>query len=196
MRIFLPLAMLASALVAGPALAQDEPAKPFQGAKVTAIVGVDSTSISSREGTGVVYGGQLGYDLQSGRTVFGIEGEVTGASTSVCYSGAFVANDRFCDKADRDLYIGGRLGRVVGNSTLLYVKAGYTNVRNQFDYRDGGTGANNFEGDGTRSGIRGGVGVEQRIGRNVTAKAEYRYSNYSDSDHSRNQGVVGLGFHF
>lgn len=44
-------------------------------------------------------------------------------------------------------------------------------------------------------GVRGGVGVEQKLGKSVSLKAEYRYSNY-DGPYSRNQGVVGLGFRF
>lgn len=195
MRTFVA-SLLLSALFAAPALAQNQPDKPFQGPSATVIVGVDHASASGRSGTGVVYGGQLAYDLQSGSTVFGIEGEITGASTRYCYSGAVVAGDRFCDKANRDLYIGGRLGKVVGDSTLIYVKAGYTNARDDFEYRDGGTGANNYSGDGVQGGVRGGIGVEMRIGRNFTVKAEYRYSNYSNSDYDRHQGVVGVGFRF
>lgn len=49
-------------------------------------------------------------------------------------------------------------------------------------------------GSGISDGIRGGAGVETRIGTNLIAKAEYRYSNYSDSSYGRHQGVVGLGF--
>lgn len=197
MRLF-AASILLSAL-ATPALAQDNPDKPFQGPSVTAIVGVDKGSASNglgQDDTGVVYGGQVGYDIQSGKAVFGVEGEITGASTKTCKPGGIVAGDRFCDKAGRDLYAGARLGYVVGQSTMVYVKGGYTNARESFDYRDGGSGATNYSGDGTRGGVRGGVGVETLIGKNVVAKAEYRYSNYANTDYSRNQGVVGIGFKF
>ncbi len=200
MRHFAAISSLATLLSAtvliSPALAQDDSATPFQGPSATAIVGVDNGRSFGRDATGVVYGVQAGYDWQLGQTVLGIEGEITGASTRNCFPGGVAAGDRFCEKADRDLYIGSRLGRVVGTSTLLYVKGGYTNARTSFDYTDGAAGVNNYTGSGVQGGIRGGAGVEHKIGPNVSLKAEYRYSNYSNSDYSRHQGVVGVGFHF
>ncbi len=196
MRILIASALLASAAIATPAFAQDAPAtdKPFQGVSVTAITGVDNSSALGESGTGVIYGGQLGYDIQSGKAVFGIEAEGAGASTKYCVSPT--ATTRFCDKAGRDLYVGGRLGYVVGKTTMVYVKGGYTNARDSVTYTDSVTPANNSKGAGNQDGWRAGVGVETRLSKNLIAKAEYRYSNYSDSDYSRNQGVVGLGFRF
>lgn len=192
MRLF-AASLLLSAL-ATPALAQDNTDKPFEGASITAITGVDRAGALDANGTGVIYGGQLGYDIQSGKAVFGVEGEVSGASTKYCTTNT--SPGTYCDKAGRDLYVGGRLGYVVSPTTMVYVKAGYTNARDKFTYRDSVTPANDYSASGNQDGIRGGVGVETRIGKNLTAKAEYRYSNYADSSYSRNQGVVGLGFHF
>ncbi len=170
-------ALVLSVLGATPALAQETSDRPFEGATATAIAGVDLNVQFGSAQAGVLYGGQLGYDWQRGGTVFGIEGEVTGASTRDC-SDNVVAPARYCDKAGRDLYVGGRLGQVIGDSTLLYLKAGYTNYRDNIDYVDGGTGANSYSGSGVLSGVRGGVGIEQAIGKNLLIKAEYRYSHY------------------
>lgn len=169
----------------------------FEGPSVTAIAGVDSLRGQTHSGTGVVYGGQLGYDWRSGQTVYGVEGEITGGTTKNCYTHVTspTSTDGFCDKADRDLYIGGRIGRVVGDSTLVYAKAGYTNFRTDFDYRDGGTGAGNYSGGSANDGYRVGAGVEQAVSRNLIVKAEYRYSHY-ENGYGRHQGVVGLGFRF
>lgn len=196
MRLIIATAVLAATTIATPAFAQDAPApdKTFQGPSITVITGIDDTSAFGESGTGVIYGGQVGYDIQSGKAVFGIEGEATGASTKYCFAPS--ATTRFCDKAGRDLYVGGRLGYVAGSSTMVYVKGGYSNARDSVSYTDTANPANNSRGAGNQDGIRGGVGVEQRIGTNLTAKAEYRYTNYSNSDYSRNQGVVGLGFRF
>ena len=194
MRMFVA-SLLLSALTATPALAQDNADKPFESASITAIAGVDGTSQFGANDTGVLYGAQAGYDIQRGGTVFGVEGEVSGSSTKECYNYTSPAGASYCSKADRDLYIGGRLGQVVGKSTLVYVKAGYTNYRDKFTYVDPVTPANSARGSGVLDGIRGGVGVEQKIGSNVSLKAEYRYSNY-ERDYSRNQGVVGVGFRF
>lgn len=190
--VFLPL------VAATPAIAQTSPARPFDGPSVTVIAGVDRGSEIGMHGTGVMYGGQLGYDMQSAGTVFGVEGEITGAGTKQCQS--FVVGPgsvgHLCTKSGRDFYFGGRLGYVVVESTMIYVKAGYTNARGTYDYRVVGTGASDTSGSGTSDGIRGGVGVETRIGTSLIAKAEYRYSNYLDSSYSRHQAVVGFGFRF
>ena len=190
MRLF-AASLLLSAL-ATPALAQDTD-RPFEGASITAITGVDGTSQFGAKGTGVLYGAQAGYDIQRGKIVLGVEGEVSGSTSKACAN--YTTGGSYCTKADRDLYAGGKLGIAASNSTLLYVKAGYTNYRDKFTNVDPTTPANNYRGSGVLDGVRGGVGVEQKVGKNVSVKAEYRYSNY-ESDYSRNQGVVGLGFRF
>ena len=165
-------AALVAAVSATPAFAQDAPAA-FNGGHIEAIGGYDSISGGGDSESGVAFGIAGGYDFRSGGAVFGIEAEAT--ESTVEDAGV---------EAGRDLYIGGRVGGVVGGRGLLYVKAGYTNARASF----GGTGI-------TFDGIRAGAGVEWLVGRNFSLRAEYRYSNY-DSDLSRNQGIVGLGFRF
>ncbi|KAI1692431.1 hypothetical protein DdX_21254 [Ditylenchus destructor] len=62
-----------------PAFAQDE-AAPFNGAHVSAVVGYDKLDLNTSgvdNPDGVTYGVNLGYDLQRGNVLFGIEGEVT-----------------------------------------------------------------------------------------------------------------------
>ena len=98
------------------ALAQDVPEKRFEGPSLTVIGGVDgSVSLGDFE-AGALYGGQAGYDWQSGKTVFGVEGEVTGATGSQCFNvyqtGGGV--DRACMRRGRDFYAGGRIGTVLG----------------------------------------------------------------------------------
>lgn len=183
----LPLFALAT-----PAFAQDAD-RAFDGASATAITGVDVSSSVGNDDTGVIYGGQLGYDWQRGKTVLGVEAEASGSSAKGCGGTTLF---RYCTKQDRDLYVGGRIGRVVGDSTLLYAKAGYTNSRVTGTYVDNTTTpSTSGSGSSTSDGVRAGVGIEQKLGSNVALKAEYRYSNYEGS-YSRNQGVVGLGFRF
>ncbi len=190
-------AIILSAFGTAPALAQETPDKQFEGPSLTAIGGVDVSQGPGDRKAGALYGGQGGYDWQSGKTVFGIEGEVTGATGSQCFTiyqtggGA----DRSCMRSGRDFYAGGRIGTVLGRSTLLYAKAGYTNTLLNFDYRIGQTGQVTDLGRSISSGYRVGVGVEQRLGDRLILKAEYRYSNYEYS-FSRHQTVAGLGFRF
>jgi hypothetical protein len=86
---------------------------------------------------GALYGGQLGYDWQSNNIVYGIEGEVIGATAKHCDTIHYRtgATDRSCVRHDRDFYVGGRIGAVLEETTLLYAKAGYTNAHDIFDYR-------------------------------------------------------------
>jgi outer membrane immunogenic protein len=165
-------AALFAAVSAAPAFAQD--ARPaFSGGHIEAIGGYDSISGGGDSEGGVVFGIAGGYDFRSGGAVFGLEAEAT--ESTVEDAGV---------EAGRDLYVGGRVGGVVGGNGLLYVKAGYTNARASA----GGVGVD-FDG------IRAGAGLEWLVGRNMSFRAEYRYSNY-EADLSRNQGVVGLGFRF
>lgn len=192
MRKYLVAALLA-ATASTSAFAQD--AAPFTGPRIEGIVGWDRTQAGGEHEDGVVYGVGVGYDAQFGGMVAGIEAEATDSSADVCERDVTVVGDRLCVGAKRDLYVGGRVGGVVGANTLLYAKAGYTNARFGFDYDDGGDGSTDF-GDGRNlDGIRLGAGAERKIGSNAYLKAEYRYSNYEQGV-EKHQVVGGLGFRF
>lgn len=190
-------ALFASSALAAPAFAQDvDPT--FTGPRAEAIVGYDRVEDDNGDGRdGVVYGGQVGYDLQRGNTVFGIEGEATGATTRETVHGLIVPGDRARLKAGRDLYVGGRIGFVAGGSTLLYAKGGYTNAKFITDYRSGTTSLRDSE---TVDGWRLGAGAEKKINDKVYVKAEYRFSKYNDDDRGidakRHQVVAGVGVRF
>ena len=83
-----------------------------------------------------------------------------------------------------------RVGVPVGDArdTLLYFKGGYTNAR--FTAESNGVEASTDE-----DGYRLGAGVEHKFGTNVSAKVEYRYSDYGDGV-NRNQVVAGIGYRF
>jgi outer membrane immunogenic protein len=83
----------------------------------------------------------------------------------------------------------------IAPNTLLYGKAGYTNIRIGA-FLDGGTGGgNNLLFSEELDGVRVGAGVEQKLGRNAFIKGEYRYSNY-EAGQRKHDGVVGIGFRF
>ncbi|MBX3593434.1 porin family protein [Sphingomonas sp.] len=173
------LALAAAMTFATPALAQDQSA-PFSGATATVITGYDVVDLNTpgvRNPDGVIYGLGLGYDIQKGSAVFGVEGEIADSSARLKAGAATVASTA------RDLYIGGRVGYAAG-TTLIYGKVGYTNAR-----------IRTIAGNGNADGIRVGVGVEKKLTDSIFAKAEYRYSNY-EAGVERQQGVVGLGVRF
>ena len=191
-------ALIASSALAAPAFAQDA---TFTGPRAEAVVGWDRVTDesfntdSSRDG--VVYGGQVGYDFQRGNAVFGVEGEVTGATTKNTSNNVLVVPDTLRTKAGRDLYVGARVGFTVGERTLVYAKGGYTNAQFKNEYRSATTNISDRE---NVDGWRLGAGAEVKLSGNVYAKAEYRYSRYDDNnsgvDAKRHQVIGGVGVRF
>lgn len=188
------LLLLLAGAAASPALAQE--AAPFQGARVEGVIGYDRVGIEGDGANGVTYGAGVGYDIQRGRGVFGIEAEVTDSTSDECIGGFLVAGDTLCASAGRDLYVGARAGAAVAPNLLLYAKAGYTNGRVRLDYEDGTAGtAADFRIGENLDGVRVGAGAEYAVGPNSYLKAEYRYSNY-EQGFDRHQVVGGFGFRF
>ena len=187
------IAALFAATFATPAFAQEAPQSGF---RIEGVVGYDRPSISNEHANGATYGVGVGYDVRSGRALFGIEGEATDSSADRCASDVTVVGDRLCVNAGRDLYVGGRVGAQVAPRVLLYAKAGYTNARVGANYDDGTAATTaDFATHRTLDGVRGGAGVEVGIGRNAYVKTEYRYSNYQDGV-DRSQVVAGFGLRF
>lgn len=182
---------LAGVLAAAPVLAQDE--VPFTGPRIAVTGGWDRINHDGENGSGFTYGGTAGYDAAFGDIRVAPELEVTGSTQKSCFAEAKI---RHCERADRDLYAGVRVGYVVMPKLLLYAKAGYTNGRFS-DRFSQTTGANTVTvTDHTnRSGIRGGIGAEYALTPRFFLTSEYRYSNYS-GDVSRNQVIGGVGMRF
>ena len=189
------LAALAAGTIAAPAFAQDA-AAPFTGLRVEGLAGYDRLNADGGKSDGIAYGVGVGYDMQAGGAVFGVEAEAADSNVDECLTDVDLTGDELCAEQGRDLYVGARAGAVVGSNTLLYAKAGYTNSRVRLDYEDGtaGTTADFSEAAGL-DGVRVGGGAEIAIGTNAFAKAEYRYSNY-EQGFEKHQGVVGVGFRF
>lgn len=186
-------APLALAAVAAPAAAQDG-AAPFTGVHVEGLAGWDDIR-NHGHSNDFMYGIAGGYDVALGNGIrVGIDGEVSDSNNKSCFGAATAADPRLCAKAARDLYVGGRVGKVVaGGRGLLYASAGYTNARMKLTENDGD---GQFTLDHTNlDGVRLGVGGEYSLTRNTFLKAEYRYSNY-EQGFSRNQLVGGFGVRF
>lgn len=199
------LGALLATTAASPAMAQDESA-PFTGAHVEALAGYDNVGGGSEGRDGFLYGIGAGYDFQLGGVVLGIEGEVSDSTTSARDFDVAVTGDSARLSADRDLYIGARVGFALAPKTLLYAKGGYTNAQFKTTY-DNGAGTTVTSRD-TLDGYRLGAGIEQKLnlfGPSGFVKAEYRYSNYRnlnagpanvDIDLDRHQAMVGIGVRF
>ena len=216
-------ALAAASMVAGAAPAQAQDGRvPFTGPRIEAIVGYDhlrSGSSVDADNTrdlkqsidGVTYGAGVGFDAALGERVrAGAEAEISD-STAKWDNNNGVPNVFNLGRvsADRDIYVGGRLGYVTSPRTMVYVKGGYTNTRFGLE---GTNGTISRDQRLDTDGFRVGAGVEHQLSGNAFVKAEYRYSNYSkgefdfngttpDSsrfhiDTDRHQVVVGAGLRF
>ena len=188
------IAALAAGTLATPAFAQDQ--GNLSGFRIEGVGGYDRPSVQDESADGVTYGVGVGYDFQSGNAVFGLEAEATDSSSNERVAGVVIPGDELRVRAGRDLYVGGRVGAVVGGRTLLYAKAGYTNARVRVDYEDGTAATiNDFTDRTNLDGVRAGAGAQFSIGSNAYLKTDYRYSNYQDGV-DRHQVVGGFGFRF
>jgi outer membrane immunogenic protein len=182
---------LAGVAVAAPSFAQAD--APFTGPRVEGLVGWDHPVTNPGHDDAVTYGVGVGYDMQMGGALVGIEAEAMDSDAKSCVGAQTAADPRLCLKAGRDLYVGGRVGTVIGGRALLYAKAGYTNARAQLNSDNGTT---DVRLDKTNlDGARVGAGVEYAVGPNSFVKAEYRYSNY-EAGFERHQLVGGFGVRF
>jgi len=180
MRKLIAATVLAACSVT-PAFARDA-SQNFNGPHVEIITGYDNVRGGGDGSSGLMYGIGAGYDFRLDNVVLGIEGEVADSTTGECNGGA-------CADAARDLYIGGRIGAVVGDNVLVYGKVGYSNARVEATAANVTTGTN-------LDGLRVGAGVEWQIDNSpISLRAEYRYTNY-EAGVERHQGVLGLSYRF
>jgi outer membrane immunogenic protein len=182
----LPFALAAAA----PAAAQQA---PFTGLRVEGNLGWDRLQRDGGHSDDVMYGISGGYDVNMGPTIVGIEAGIDDSSNKSCAGAQTVADPRVCAKAARDIFVGGRVGKVINPRTLVYAKAGYVNGRAKLTADDGFDRVTLAHTD--LDGVRLGAGAEFAISPNSYVKAEYRYSNYEQGI-SRNQLVGGFGFRF
>lgn len=227
MKIVLLAATAAATLLAVPAMAQEAPAPDrtegeilFTGFRAEGRIGYSHQDVDvfSREeadlfnvdrnygSDALQLGAGVGYDIDVGGLVLGIEG---GVDWSLGDSRLEFDDQQLNAKIDygRDVEIGARLGFRVGSNMLVYGKGAYTNLkvdtRGSAIIDDGDPLTNDeieFGGEGKLDGWRVGGGLEWALpagflGGATYLKAEYRHSQY-DGNVSKDEGVVGLGFRF
>jgi outer membrane immunogenic protein len=182
-------ALLAAAAIAGPAVAQE--AKNFNGPFIGGQIGwqqdrqsldlstVPPSTIRAK-GDGFAYGGQLGYDLNLGGGVIGVETSLTGRTGTSRFP-------TFDLESGRTINVTARAGWLVTPEGLLYARGGYSNAR--FSITNPAGGAEN------RDGYTVGAGYEQMLGKNVSARIEYNYSDYGNDTLPGIGGGASLNYH-
>jgi len=136
---------------------------------------------------GFIGGGQIGFNHQVGSVVFGVEADVSGASsdgTNTCFAVSVDSVSSNC-RVRPDLYttVTGRLGYAVDRS-LFYVKGGAAWTRGTVDVFNN----RNLDGVFTSSsnfvtpGWTVGAGVEYALASAWSVKLEYDYLAFRDQD--------------
>jgi outer membrane immunogenic protein len=139
---------------------------------------------------GVIGGGQLGYNWQTGNWVYGLEADIDGTgergstnlygtgTTSIPGVGLFTTSGTLAitEKLNWLGTVRGRLGLTASPNWLLYATGGlaYGGLDTDTTLTAGALSAvNNF--NTTRAGWTAGAGIEGWLGHNWTAKLEYLY---------------------
>ncbi len=167
-----------------------EPAFSWSGLYIGAHVGygwsdadwqfADTPGISTNHsGEGGLLGGQIGYNIQSGRFVFGVEADMSSAwldGGTACPNPAFNCDHSFNWIAS----LRGRAGMTVnGNRTLLYATGGGAWADVDYVASDAVTGAKFGTGfSNTHVGWVAGAGIEHMLTPNLSARLEYLYYGF------------------
>ncbi len=145
---------------------------------VVDVTGASGPAFFNTNPNGVIGGAHLGYNLQFGQWVAGLEGTVDGTSltgTRVSATGVTLRS-----RADVQGSIRGRVG-IAFDRVLIYGTGGVAFAGIKNDYA---SGAPFFleEGDSkTRTGFTVGGGLEYAVTNNWSIRAEYRYSDFGRS---------------
>jgi outer membrane immunogenic protein len=160
--------------------------------------GVGSFPIAQNNKSGFLGGGQIGYNFQSGWAVFGVQADIAGLDVKGTTPCLFVAS---CTGETNWLAtVTGRVGGVVADKTLIYIKGGaaWLNSTHSMNLGAlaglGGAGAlTGLSADSTALGWLLGFGAEYAITQNVSAFIEYDYMDFDKKTVGFNVGAAGLG---
>lgn len=186
-------------------LASPAAAEPFNGPFVGAQVGwsqheagTPTTPLGElpidRSRDAVSGGVYAGYDAKLGSSfVLGAEAGVQFTDRDELSGGTDVA--RFTIDPKRSIDLTARAGYLVTENTLLYARGGYTNARFSTSVEDASGLTRVSE---NRDGWLVGGGLEHAFTDNLSARAEYRYSDLSERDgkFDRHQALVGFSYRF
>lgn len=162
MRKLIVAAALAATAISTPALAGDN--DNFTGVRIGATAGVDDVT-GSVDTNDVVYGADVGVDLPVGDNfTVGVE--------------AFSTNPF---ETTRTVGAAARVGYAFTDSSLAFVRGGYSNYQDVFSRE--------------LDGLTVGAGVELALGETMYIRPEYRYSDFQNGV-GNHGGLVGVGFRF
>jgi outer membrane immunogenic protein len=171
---------------------------------------------ASENDSGITFGGEIGYDVLLGSSF--VVGAYAGADisdTSVCSE--LVEDDLACTGIDRTFTLGARAGVPLGETSLLYLKGGYSNGKIKTTYDADVTDNDDEEPDAiaqfseSQGGYHLGGGLELGLSGGFYGKVEYTYTDYGSRSYllgdedgdpalevgaSRHLVVAGVGLRF
>ncbi len=132
--------------------------------------------------TGLMGGVQLGYNLQYGRFVYGVEAELGGLDDGVSLTFTNRSLAGLLQIKSSGGFFGDFAGRagILSWNTLFYAKAGFAFFAGDVRLSDGQGGV--LQDSGTFTGWTVGAGVEYPLAPNWTVKAEYQYFDLVNSN--------------
>jgi outer membrane immunogenic protein len=132
-------------------------------------------------GGGVIGGGQLGYNFQYNRLVFGIEGSASAADFDRSFASPyFPATDVWSSKLTRLTTVTGRVG--YGSDTWLpYIKGGFAAGNVETSIRNNAVGVVS-QGSAVHAGWTVGGGVEVKLTRQLSLGLEFMHTDLGRSN--------------
>lgn len=130
----------------------------------------------SGNGSGIIGGGQFGWNYQVDNLVFGIEADISASGVRSSLSGD-LGGTAVTGTARNEWFatLAGRFGFATGR-TLSYLKAGGAWTRYKWDFTAAGVG--DASASENRSGWVVGIGWEQALSGTISAKIEYNYLDF------------------
>lgn len=156
----------------------------FVDANQVLVVPPSFPSFGSHSVSGIIAGGQVGYNWQApgSNWVLGIEAQVSWSNADgqheLFFQGTGVG---FRTDVEWLGTVAGRLGYAFGQ-VLVYGKGGFAFAHDKFESFDPSNTANRVSSDDTRTGWMAGGGIELALGGNWSAKAEYNYMDLGKRD--------------
>ena len=149
---------------------------------VIILTGSGIVPVGSLSSTGLMGGAQLGYNLQYGRFVYGMEAELGGLDNGASLSIANGSLKGLLQVSSSGGFFGDITGRagVLSWNTLFYTKAGFAFFTGDVRLSDGQGGA--LQNSGAFTGWTVGAGVEYPLAPDWTVKAEYQYFDLANDN--------------
>ncbi len=138
----------------------------------------DTVPNANLKPSGILGGGQIGYNYQVNNFVLGVEGEGTWADLNDNVSGCFYDATQSCStKATGFATLTGRLGFTLDRA-LFYAKGGAAWGHFKYENPDPNGPSPDYFASATRSGWTVGAGVEYALANNWSVKLEYDYLDF------------------